>query len=175
MDATPEEWREIPGFDGYYEVSNLGQVRSWRNGKWGRASEPALMNPSPMNTGYLRVTLRHDGKDHYRLVHHLVLEAFHGPQPEGCQGAHLDGNRENAKASNLVWASPRENSTHKLAHGTYPGMTPSGPDRRLTREEVIEIKVALASGEKQRMLAERYGVHVRTIARIAQGATWRNV
>ena len=97
-----EIWKPVLGFEGKYEVSNLGNVKSLiRN----RLLKPASNRAS--NRGYLFVGL---GKDHkLKYVHRLVWEAFNGPIPEGLQINHLDENKHNNSLSNLSLVTPSEN------------------------------------------------------------------
>jgi hypothetical protein len=98
-----ERWRAAK-IDGY-EVSNLGRVKSLRRGN------PKLRRLVPDKDGYLRVSLGSRGqpeRGNYS-VHGLVLEAFHGPCPDGCEADHRDGDRSNNKLSNLRWLSRERN------------------------------------------------------------------
>jgi hypothetical protein len=102
-----EEWREIPGLEGY-EVSSHGRVRSYRT----RGSRPIRLGVSP------RALSIYTGKGGYasvqigrspRMVHQLVALAFIGPRPEGYEVDHIDGDRSNARAVNLRYLTRSEN------------------------------------------------------------------
>ena len=97
-----EIWKPVLGFEGRYEVSNLGNVKSLTTNK--------LLKPGSnraSNRGYLFVQL---GKDHkLKYIHRAVWEAFNGPIPEGLQINHLDENKHNNSLSNLSLVTPREN------------------------------------------------------------------
>lgn len=122
---TDEEWRPVVGYEGLYEVSSLGQVRSldrwvshWRGGRSrlpGSVMKPDLSNPR----GYERYTLSRSGMTRRFSLHRLVCEAFHGPAPEGKPLAcHWDGNPRNNRADNLYWGSQADNMQDKRRHGT---------------------------------------------------------
>lgn len=113
-----ERWLPVIGYESHYEVSNFGRVASLKH-RWGQRNQPLILKASPMGTGYPRVTLVKDSKQEYRLVHHLVLEAFVGPRPKGCEAEHYDGIRTNASLHNLRWATPKENASDKTRHGTH--------------------------------------------------------
>ncbi|WP_225320343.1 NUMOD4 motif-containing HNH endonuclease [Rhodococcus erythropolis] len=124
MNATPVEiWRPIPGYEGSYEVSNHGRVRSLdhtvvrRNGVNYR-HKGGLRSTTPNRTGHLYVILRNCGANDRRPVHRLVLEAFTGPSG-GMFACHIDGNPNNNRIENLKWATPQENSEDSLRHGTH--------------------------------------------------------
>ena len=122
---TQEEWRSVAGFEGVYEVSDKGRVRSLaRTYRALRKGRPAII-PVParflsiyLTSGYptVALTTAHKSTGHY--IHRLVCAAWHGPQPLGCEVAHNDGNRLNPAPANLRWASRRDNLADKIAHGT---------------------------------------------------------
>lgn len=105
-------WLPVVGFDGAYEVSDLGQVRSVKTGR--------LLKPARINSlGHLQVKLYRDGKQHGRLVHRLVLEAFKGPCPPGMEARHVQTNdTSDNRLGNLAWGTYTENELDKRAHGT---------------------------------------------------------
>lgn len=149
-----------------YEVSDLGRVRSWKNGKWGRRSEPKMMTPSSGNTGYMRVNVDMNA----RLIHHLVLESHVGPRPEGAEGAHWDGDKSNNSLSNLRWATPADNGSDNARLGVSKGERHGL--HKLTDEAVREIR---KHGKSYRSLAADYDVSVGTIQRVIQGKGWTHV
>ena len=110
-----EEWRQIAGYEGLYDVSNLGRVRSWSRYKNG-----APLTPLPNKQGYLSVALQRGGRVCYRKIHQLVLEEFVGPRSEGQIVRHLDGNNTNNLLNNLSWGTHSENMADSLRHGTHP-------------------------------------------------------
>lgn len=118
--TAAEEWRAVPGYEGAYEVSNLGAVRSLdRVTDRGRRWKGRAMTPSPMRNGYLIVTLWKDGKQKSPLVHRLVLAAFVGPAPDGCESLHANGARDDNRLANLSWGTHAQNQADQLAHGTH--------------------------------------------------------
>ena len=101
-----ETWKDIEGYDGKYQVSDLGNVRSLN---WKGTSEVRLLNKRFTNAGYHKVLLSKNGVCKYSLVHRLVAEAFI-PNPEGKQTVnHIDEVKTNNNVSNLEWCSLREN------------------------------------------------------------------
>ena len=129
----------IPGFFGYYDVNEVGVVRSLaRGGRPFSRSKPRVMKPFVDGGGYLRVTLRRPGKKSSdpggRLkagVHRLVALAHIDPFPDDdLEVAHKDGDKLNVRASNLEWITHAENCSNKEAHGTlitgddHPNATP---------------------------------------------------
>ena len=114
------EWRAVVGAPGY-EVSEDGQVRSWR--PWGsRNTKPPvvarMLKQRTDKDGYKRVVLMIAGKETGRAVHRLVAEAWHGAPTPGAVTRHLDGSKDNNHFSNLEWGSTAENVADAIRHGT---------------------------------------------------------
>ena len=97
------EWRAIPGFEGRYEVSDAGEVRSLIKGK--------LLRPGRKTGGYLSVTLGREAGS--CDVHVLVLLAFRGPKPAKAIGRHLNHQPDDNHLSNLEWSTYRQNALDK--------------------------------------------------------------
>lgn len=117
---TTAEWRAIPGYEGRYEVSSEGEVRSLRNTRGGTRAIPRVLALRPTRhrtQTYYNVTLWNSGKPRCFGVHTLVLLAHVGPRPAGMQAAHWDGAGSNNALSNLRWATPTENMADQIRHG----------------------------------------------------------
>lgn len=99
-----EEWRNISGFEGMYEVSNLGNVKSYVVDKQGK-----LMIPGNNKKGYKQLILRKNGKAYSRKVHRLVAEAFLENTNNYPQINHIDEDKANNNANNLEWCSAKYN------------------------------------------------------------------
>ena len=112
-----ENWRAAIGFEGRYEVSDLGRVRSLPRP---RVRAARLLAANPGDNGYPIVSLRRDGQGHSRRVHVLVAEAFIGPRPPGQVIRHLDGDSLNNSLTNLAYGTPSENIKDQVRHGTHP-------------------------------------------------------
>jgi hypothetical protein len=118
------EWRDIPGYEGFYQVSNDGEVRSldrmigYRGGgtAWRRGN---ALKKSTQHSGHLRVYLHRDGNLEPILVHRLVLLAFVGPCPDGKMACHNDGNPSNNRVENLRWDTSTANAQDRLRHGNH--------------------------------------------------------
>jgi hypothetical protein len=110
-----EIWLPVVGYEGFYEVSSEGQVRSLpRQGTRGR-----VLKPSRSRWGYMNIGLRKDGANRTRAAHMVVGEAFLGPRPAGLETRHLDGNPANNAAANLQYGTKSENARDRIRHGHH--------------------------------------------------------
>ena len=119
MGQQQEEFRPVPGYEGYYEVSNFGNVKSLTNDK--------ILKPCLDGRGYYKVTLSKDGKTKTIRIHILVDTAFLGHKPDGYKIVidHIDNNKLNNNLTNLQLISQRDNSSKDKKNGTsqYSGVT----------------------------------------------------
>jgi hypothetical protein len=111
-------WREVAGFEGYYEVSSEGEVRSAMRRK---GSKGGVLKAGTTKDGYKLVSLWRDGRGLSCNVHRLVAAAFLGPCPAGMEVRHLDGDPANNVAANLRYGTSSENNWDIVAHGRHRG------------------------------------------------------
>ena len=109
--SVVEQWKPVYGYEGIYEVSDLGRVRSVdRIDFGGRKLKGAYLSHNVHGESNRHtVMLYRDGKRRRVQVHVLVLEAFVSPRPDGMLGLHWDDDRHNNRLSNLRWGSKSEN------------------------------------------------------------------
>jgi len=117
-----ERWRAVPGFEGYYEVSDAGRVRSVDRVIVSRRGDQRRMAGKVQQLRargrYLTATLCRGGRKTIVRVHVLVLRAFVGRRPPGKEGCHGNGLSLDNRLSNLRWDTPLANHADKRAHGT---------------------------------------------------------
>lgn len=155
-------WKALP-FDDRFEVSDEGQVRSWAlPGPGSARRETPLARAVHSNHGGYQVVMI--CRKQYR-VHRLVLEAFVGPCPEGCNVDHIDGNRANNRLENLRYLDISENSAQGEQYGE------NNPKTKLTWELVREIRAT--PHIKQQDWADRLGVSQHAIHCIRKHKTWK--
>jgi len=109
-----EIWKPIPGYEGQYEVSDQGRIKSYR-----RRKEGQILRPGRMTAGHLSVSL---GRRNSQCVHRLVLLAFVGPPPVCHECLHANGDPSDNRLVNLRWGTRSENIADAIKHGTW--MTP---------------------------------------------------
>lgn len=172
-----EEYRQIKGYEGLYEVSNMGNVLSLSRktkGRWGKdkTSPGRLLKLDKSGLGYARISLSKNGVTKKYHVHRLVAEAFiPNPDNKPCVN-HLDNSRDNNVVSNLEWATHADNTNHakkqgRIATGERTNLT------KLTEKDVIYIRQHLEV--KGRDLAKKFGVTEYAISRIKLGKDWKHV
>lgn len=174
---SEEIWKAVPGYEGLYEVSDQGRVRSLDR-TIVRAGSPArykgrVLKTAPHNGGYRSVVLSDHGAQTSYLVQDLVMEAHVGPRPPGMWVCHGDNDKTNNYLSNLRYDTPAGNHADKLGHGTLLHGE-KHPNARLTREQVVEIREKYRPHLKE-ALGEEYGVSPHHIYRIHSRERWMHV
>jgi hypothetical protein len=167
-----ERWLPVQDFPGY-EVSDSGNVRSWKNFHGGLASAPRLLRFKHRD-GYPSVDLVRNGKPFSKNVHSLVMESFVGPRHDGMVACHSNGVRTDNRLSNLRYDTHAANHADKRLHeNDLSGER--NPIAKLNNQLVVCIRVAAAAGEKQSAIALRLGVSETTISGVIKGRSWKHV
>ena len=124
MNPTQEEWRPVRGYEGLYEVSDLGRIRSlartvlYRDGRT-RTQPDRMMSPGATGAGHLAVGLTRNGVRSFHKVHHLVAEAFIGPRGAGVWVLHYDDDPTNNRVENLRYGSREDNAKDRQRNRGY--------------------------------------------------------
>lgn len=155
-----ERWLPVPGYEGWYSVSDQGRVRNARTGR--------LMAQSSAQE-YLRVHLCREGNVRYHKVHQLVAAAFLGPCPPGMEPCHGPGGRLDNRLENLSYGTHAENLRQRRRDGTDAG----GP--KLTSDVVRECRRRYRDGERIAVLAAEYGVRLEHMRLVVTGRRWQHV
>lgn len=173
-----EEWKPIPGYEGLYEVSNRGAVRSLDRiviGRWGTPRRVRSRTLRIAKAKYVLATLSRDGVSKTFAVHRLVCEVFNGPPPSSnMHAAHKDGNPYNNVPENLYWATPSENCEDRKRHGTWVHGTRVNTNK-LSERDVEQIASLCRSGVSRKDVAQQYGVHRSSVDQLMRGATWKHL
>ena len=165
-----EIWKDIQGYEGVYQVSSLGRVKSLK--RYGR-KEDKILRLWFDSHGYYQVDLRNDGKRKLSLVNELVAKAFI-PNPENKpQTNHKNSIRSDNRVENLEWCTSKENVIYSFKEGNRVAMKgEKNGGHKLKENEVTTIR-ELKSKYSQAELAKKFRVSVITINRIIRGAAWR--
>lgn len=177
-----EIWKPVVGYEGHYEVSDAGRVRSVariveqpsRRGSIRKRNLKSRMRLAIKDrAGYFRIGLSKGNTPKPLWVHHLVAAAFIGPRPEGLQINHKSGNRADNRALNLEYVTGQENRIHAVnvlgvGRGEKHGMA------KLTAEQVHSIHQDRRGGMAAVEIAKRYGIDPSTVRRIVTGRAWRH-
>jgi hypothetical protein len=179
LDTALVTYRDIIGFLGY-RVGDDGSVWS----RWIPRGRLRRLGPTwhrltlrKNRWGYLIVSLRRGGRRKYtKFVHRLVLEAFVGPCPPGCESRHLDGNPANNRLDNLRWGTKEENAADKRRHGTMACLRGSRNGRALLNEaDIPRIFRMDEEGASLEEIASHFSVRSGVVQHILYGKTWRHL
>lgn len=153
-----EVWLDIPGYEGRYQVSDAGRVRSAR----------CVLKPGIGSRGYELVSLY---PKRTRNVHVMVAEAFLENPNALPQVNHKDTNKRNNAASNLEWCTNAENHAHAATHGLKARGEANG-NSKLTAAQVLRIKERIAQEITDTQLSAEFKVNRALIAGIRKGTHW---
>lgn len=127
LENANEAWRPVPGFEGFYEVSDQGRVRSlarsWSTGFGTRCKPATLLHPHVGANGYKGLSLKVAGGQDTRNVHSLVAEAFIGPRPEDMDVCHENGDKTDNRVENLRYDTRNGNMRDQVRLGEHHGAT----------------------------------------------------
>ena len=181
MNILNEEWRDVSGYEDYYQVSSLGRLRSCDrvifDGRWGdRFRKGALMKPALNARGYIFAVLCKHGKCSTLAIHSLVARAFLGDRPDRCEVNHIDGNRLNNSASNCEYVTPSQNMLHAYAKGLVkPKRGELNGCSILTDTKVLEIRELAFQGLKDSEIAPLFGISRVTVYDVRIRRTWKHI
>lgn len=176
---SKENWKAVVGYEGLYEVSNHGRVKSMArfvrcHKDSRRRIRERILTPYSGRLGRCLVTLCDKLTNRRtRRVHRLVLEAFIGPCPKGMECCHADGNPANNRLENLRWDIHQSNIDDKKVHNTMTRGTLQ-VHAKLDDDKIREIR-RRAKTERQCDLADEFGVTRSTLCSAVNLQTWKHV
>lgn len=165
---TIERWLPIAGYEGMYEVSSHGRVRSLdREDSAGRPRRGRVLRPA-LSSGYPYVHLHKESQGSAIRIHALVANAFLGERPEGYTVNHIDGVKTNNCVENLEYMSCLDNVRHACSLGLVG---------KLNKEQVWEIREAFAFAPAPSLsfFAEKFDVSLFTIQSVLSAKHYNNI
>lgn len=170
---VPDEiWKPIPRFEGLYEASDIGRVRSLP-----RKSVPPsglILKGTAFIKGRIIISLRVHKKRERHSKARLVALAFLGQPPTAKHEVnHIDGDPSNDRIENLEWVTHTENVRHSFRTGINPSGERS-PHAKLTNADVAQIRHLLKT-QLQKRIAKQFNVQPNTISRIKTGRRWKHL
>lgn len=171
-----EEWRPVVGYEGWYSVSDKGNIRRDVGGS-NVTFIGKILKPASDGQGYLMVTLSKEGKHKVRTVHRMVAAAFLGARPLKLVINHKDGVKANNNLGNLEYVTSQQNVQHAYANRLQIGRAgEKHHGAKLTDKDVIAIREEYeVKGTSQVKLGEKYGVCFQSISLIVLRKTWRHI
>jgi len=167
---SKEIWKPVVGYEGLYEVSNYGRIKSFHIYRDGFIRKSYTYN----KYGHQQIKLAKKGIQKGKQLHLLVLEAFISPRPENKEGSHIDGNPTNNFIGNLTWETHEINMQRQVEHDTIAKGSSNGHSK-LNEEQIPRIRKMLSRGMTQKQIGLQFGVHNTTISRIQRGENWTHV
>ena len=171
-----ENWKPVVGYEGLYEVSDCGRVRSLDHetvsrAGWKRIQKGKVLKLRPDKDGYLTVALCLCGKVKAKKVHRLVLESFVRTFDLKEETRHLDGNPSNNHLNNLVIGTAKENGEDRVLHQTS-GRGQSNSKSKLTLNQVIEMRRLFAEGLSMRAIADKFKLNIEYARLVVKGVRY---
>lgn len=180
-----EIWKDIKGYEGIYQVSNLGRVKAleetWYSGRNGYIKktkpEHIMKYRLAKNTGYCLLKLTKEGKEKHVLVHRLVAETFILNPNKLPEVNHIDGNKENNCVENLEWVTAKENISHATRNKLRVIDGCNNWRAKMSPEDILFIRANYKPRDKicgRNALAKKFKCSVTVISNIIARRTYKN-
>lgn len=165
-----EIWKDINGYEGYYQVSNYGRVKSLKRENSNNQFGHEFILKASSKRRYKQVSLQINGNCKYYSVHRLVAELFVENPFNKEQVNHIDGNKHNNNSTNLEWATPKENTAHAIETGLMPIQKSGIECNRSFQVEMIDKNMNVVKIFGSIMCAQREtGVRSGNISKVING------
>jgi hypothetical protein len=179
--SMTEKWRSIGGYEGYYEVSNMGRIKSltrtvvftWRGAPSSALIRERILKLVPDSDGHLTVFLAREGVKDTRRVHSLVAAAFLGPRPSDKGACHKDDEKSNNCVENLYYGTQQENMSDSVRNGKAPRGITHGK-AVLDDNKVRKIR-SLAGKLTIRDIGDMFGITHQAVHAVITRKTWCHV
>ena len=170
-------WTPVKGFEGFYEINQIGEIRSWSFGRWRKRANPFPIKWRISKDGYAKVILSkgQNEKAWNSSVHRLVATHFLPNPLNLAEVNHKDGNKLNNSVENLEWVSRRQNMQHAFKLGLNVSKRGHfGRHAKLTIEQVDEIKRLIKEpNSSASRIAKQFGISAVHVYRIRDNVHWK--
>lgn len=175
-----EIWKPIKGYEGLYEVSSYGRIKSlrrWQNRKRGPFwKKEAILKPQFRKLLYLKIDLSKNDFVEQHDIHRLVAIHFIANKSKKPWVNHIDGNPSNNCVSNLEWCTPKENTHHWMITQNRIKLGENHSNSVLNNSDVVNIRMEYSTIKTPtRALAKRFGVSQYAIRCVINYTTWKHV
>jgi hypothetical protein len=166
-----EIWKDIKGYEGLYQVSNFGNVKTLSRFKNGYMTKTRLLKHTPYTNGYYMVTLVNGINRKKISIHRLVAQAFISNPDNKPEVNHFNGIKTDNRVENLEWCTHIENQKHASINSLYL-IGEKHPNSILTQKDVNEIR-KIGKNKTLHELGKLYGVTYSTIWRVLKYKIWK--
>lgn len=183
MNKSESIWRPVEGYEGIYEVSSAGEVKSLPRLKYcGHKGSPPqkvlgrTLKISEDRLGYSRVKLSKDGTSNLKYLHRIIASAFIEPIAGKTEVNHIDGDKSNNALKNLEWVNRSENMKHNFSIGISQARRGDDNNKaKLSWDSVKKIRKLYSDGVSQKDLSEKFEVTIANISCIVNHKTWKEI
>lgn len=174
-----EIWIDIQGYEGLYQISNIGRVKSLErlskfNNSVGLKKEK-ILKPFKDSKGYYRIKLSKNAIESTKKIHRLVAFAFLDNLENKPEVNHINGIKDDNRFDNLEWVTSSENTIHALNNNLKISQKGSEHgNSKLNEEKVLEIK-KIGRSKSLKEIAQIYGVDKSLISLILLNKAWKHV
>ena len=170
--AKLEIWKDIGGYAGLYQVSNLGRVKSLPKARSSRVN----FLKHRVDSGYARVSLSVNGKARNHSVHRLIAIEFIKNIDNLPVVNHIDGNKLNNSISNLEWVTSSENSLHAYRIGLMDQKGEAHASNKLINSDIpIIIEMYIKYNIHQKKIAACFNISQQQVSKIVTGIRWKHL
>lgn len=177
-----EIWKDVKGFEGIYQISNYGNLKSLERKTFNKGTccynliKEKILKKATDKDGYVKYCLFLKGNRENKSAHRLVALAFIENPENKPQVNHIDGNKKNNHVSNLEWCTASENSNHALNMGlSYQKPGEGHHMSKLTEKEVIVIRELYKNNTTQKEISFLFNVSQTQIYRIVNKKSWSHI
>jgi hypothetical protein len=175
-----ETWKDVPGWEGYYQASSEGRIRSVERkaisrSKSTRNAPATIRKQCTISNGYKQIVLHRDGIRTRFLVHRLILFTFCGLPADGLsQGHHKNGNKADNRIENLEWVTSSQNMRHAIDILKRQNLCgENNPSAKLSLEIVKGIRMDFSNGKSQGEIGRKYHIAQSHVSRIVRNIQWK--